>query len=220
MLFSRSNLFRASGGRDGGGRHVQVAVQQLSPDALADAKAEQPFGKFQQLQIDDYQPSASNNIYFISVRRVGHSLLGLFPATIGAAAGVWCVTSANGVQWSSPIRVWESAVVTETRTRDWPVDTGNAADDPLSFIIEHDVHISLGGPDYFETLCVNTTVPRLCEYRFSAGASTRDLCVRMANGVRQHESFVRQRWQRSPEYEQLSAALRGELQDPPGNAPP
>ena len=26
--------------------------------------------------------------------------------------------------------------------------------------IEHDVHISLGGPDYFRTLCVNATAPR------------------------------------------------------------
>ena len=34
LLYSRSNLFRGHSGQDGGGRHVQVAVQQLAKSAV------------------------------------------------------------------------------------------------------------------------------------------------------------------------------------------
>jgi hypothetical protein len=245
MLFARVNPFR-----DGGGRHVQVAVQPLGPsdpshsgetppsnrghtaDGMATADCAEAhcapargagdagrFGRFRQLQFGGGGPTPKNNIYFLTVRRAprGGGLLGLFPAVLGGTGGVWCATSDDGVRWSTPVRVWEAAVVTKTRVRDAPIDDSSAAHEEssqakesLTVLMQHEVHVSLGGPDYFETLCVNTSLPRLCAYRF--GALPADLagpalCTHMATAVRAHEDSTRTAWRRSDEFANLWSLL-------------
>jgi hypothetical protein len=160
LLFSRSNLYAQ------GGRHVQVAL-----GTAADGSG--PFAPFEQIVIEGYKTSPANNLYFASVRRVGTQLLGLFPGVVNSSGGIWCSTSTDGVHWRAPLRVWRSAVWERTRTRDWPVEggldvgthRGSHGTRPLSIVIEHNVYLSLGGFDYFETLCKEATLPWLREYR-------------------------------------------------------
>jgi hypothetical protein len=53
------------------------------------------------------------------------------------------------------------------------------------------VHIDLGGPDYWNTFCAGSALPRVCEYTFTerAGATPepRTVCDRMAFAVEEHE---------------------------------
>ena len=182
LLFTRSNLFR-----EGGGRHVQLARSPISPSFT--------FGPFSQLEFDGYTQKPENNIYFISVRVIGDGLLGLYPAVIDKLAGIWCSASSDGVTWTKPVRMWWSEVVFETRSKDWPVDihtseatNGDGASVGFEIVVEHDVHISLGGVDYFKTLCVNATKPRLCSYRFKHyGSASYETCTRMADDLAAQE---------------------------------
>ena len=166
------------------------------------------FEPFRPLKLAGYRTKPSNNIYFFSARRFGHLLLGLYPAVIEDRGGIWCSTSdLSGEQWTRPLRVWESAIVTQTRTRDWPVEfSGLSSDDAaadaavdaaadLRIVIEHDVHISLGGPTYFKTLCINASVPRVCEYHVDASPSSSreaeggDLCARIARVLKAEQEL-------------------------------
>jgi len=218
-MFTRSNLYRG-----GGGRHVQVASQPLSQTQRTGVEVTpvegialprsvpDPFGAFQQLEFEGYKLEPKNNIYYMSVRPLGQQshLLGLFPAVIDAVGGMWCSTSTDGLRWARPLRVWESAVVTSERTRDWPVESAKLPEDGI--LIEHDVHVSLGGPNYFDTLCVNASLPRLCSYRFpSAGAIPADqICAHLASEVHESERQAREWWKSSHEYELLQQQLQGE----------
>lgn len=121
LLFTRSNLARS-----GGARHVQVT---RSADGV------HGWERFEQLQIAGVAHGNPDvNIYFLSVRslrpfpRAGGPrwtprLLGLFPGVLGGAhgAGVFSITSADGVHWSAPRKLFASAVDGQ-RTRDHPVD--------------------------------------------------------------------------------------------------
>ena len=204
-MFSRSNLYRS-----GGGRHVQVASRFIGREqhtAVAAALDEgaalagppELFGAFRQLEFDGYTPKKENNIYYMTVRRLSQQshLLGLFPAILEGLGGVWCSTSSDGVHWARPLRVWESAVVTGERTRDWPVESSNLPE--IGVLIEHNVHISLGGPDYFDTLCVNVSLPRLCSYRFPAAAAVpaEKICAHMASAVQEREQQALEQWKRT-----------------------
>ena len=54
---------------------------------------------------------------------------------------------------------------------------------------------ALGGPDYFKTLCVNATKPRLCSYRLKlkhGESASHRMCLRMAEELRAHEFAERQ----------------------------
>ena len=115
------------------------------------------------------------------------------------------------------MRVWESATVTEYRSRDWPVDVQDAdaarADDvgggaALRVLVEHDVTIDEGGPDYWQRFCTtslehtggalkmkrsphmparqNSTPPRVCEYRVRLTPSD-EMCTQLARQVGAHE---------------------------------
>ena len=204
-MFSRSNLYRS-----GGGRHVQVASRLLGREqhtAVAAALGEgaalagppELFGAFQQLEFEGYTPKKENNIYYMTVRRLSQRshLLGLFPAILEGLGGVWCSTSSDGVHWARPLRVWESAVVTGERTSDHPVESSNLPE--IGVLIEHNVHISLGGPDYFDTLCVNVSLPRLCSYRFPAAAAVpaEKICAHMASAVQEREQQALEQWKRT-----------------------
>ena len=202
LLFSRSNPYA-----EGGGRHVQVSRSPLGPDERSPLE----LGRYSQLVFDGYTMAPENNIYLISVRAVGTGLLGLYPAVIDNRAGIYCSASSDGVHWSSPTRVVWSAVLYGSRSKDWPVDVYTSEASPsnaaavhsagiggvtrtssshLDIVIEHDVHISLGGPDYFKTLCVNATKPRLCSYRLKlkhGESASHQMCLRMAEELRAHE---------------------------------
>ena len=121
LLFTRSNLAPS-----GGGRHVQMA---RSTDGI------HGWDSFQQLQIAGVTHGAPEvNIYFLAVRtlrpatRAGRQrqpprLLGLFPGVLGGelGAGVFTITSVDGVHWTEPRKLLASAVDGQ-RTRDYPVD--------------------------------------------------------------------------------------------------
>ena len=182
-LFSRANHY------DHGGRWVQVASQpQFNKGG---PRGSRPFGRFRQIVLDGYIPERRNNIYFFTARRLppraGSSssdgeqqLLGLFPAVLSEDrrqipgdkpprqdGGIWCSISSDGVNWERPTRVWESAVVTETRTRDWPVELAGGDDaengdgnghGPLRILVQHDVTIDEGGEDYWQRFCTRTMI--------------------------------------------------------------
>jgi hypothetical protein len=70
--------------------------------------------------------------------------------------------------------------------------------DELRIVIEHGVHISLGGKDYFETLCRNVSVPRLCDYRFPGlgrleAEGAVDVCARIGRGFEAVRQWARER---------------------------
>ena len=87
--------------------------------------------------------------------------------------------------------------MTGERTRDWPVESSNLPE--IGVLIEHNVHISLGGPDYFDTLCVNVSLPRLCSYRFPAAAPVpaEKICAHMASAVQEREQQALEQWKRT-----------------------
>ena len=155
LLFSRSNL-----ARDGGARHVQVAV-----GTVVGGDRPPHFGKFQQLVFEGLRQSAeapvrATNLYYFVARPAtgtnGTRLFGWFPATVAAAdernstmssrgtAGIFGSTSADGVHWTAPVHILASRNSGDGRTADHPVDADLGPAErraQLRLLVQHEVDL-------------------------------------------------------------------------------
>lgn len=137
LLYARANLGAS------GGRHVQVS---RSTDGGLH------WSPFELLTIDGVTLRADNNIYFFNAHlgraQHGTQLLGLMPAVLDGAGGVYLSSSSDGVAWSEPRRLLESEPLGEGRTVDHPVH-GVGLDDAsetqtLRFYVQHSIELGHG----------------------------------------------------------------------------
>ena len=137
FIFGRANV---AGERDGtssaadsGGRHVQVTSHPIGKPGALEA--------FTSLHFEGYSTSKDNNIYFMAVKNLKDEVLvGLMPAIIDGASGIFLSHSVNGMLWSKPQLIMESEAV-GPRTRDFPVDGFVVEDYRLVFSVDHNIYL-------------------------------------------------------------------------------
>mmetsp|Transcript_49275 Transcript_49275/g.105240 ORF Transcript_49275/g.105240 Transcript_49275/m.105240 type:complete len:303 (-) Transcript_49275:391-1299(-) len=126
LLYVRANL-----NATGGGRHVQVTSSANGRDGW------RPFELVSVEGLDVTADNAEKNIYFFVVRKHSRGLVSLFPAVLGAAGGIFCAFSQDGVAWSRP-RLLLSSAAAHQRTSDHPVDwITSVAQGTVEVHIEH-----------------------------------------------------------------------------------
>ena len=137
FIFGRANV---AGERDGtssaadsGGRHVQVTSHPIGKPGALEA--------FTSLHFEGYSTSKDNNIYFMAVKNLKDEVLvGLMPAIIDGASGIFLSHSVNGMLWSKPQLIMESEAV-GPRTRDFPVDGFVIEEGKLAFSVDHNIYL-------------------------------------------------------------------------------
>lgn len=143
LLYARANVQPAHYGPYFGGRHSQVA------ESFDDGKT---WGKFRLVTFGDYKLDVRNNIYFMLVERFTTSagderFVAVFPAIIDYRGGIFVAFSLDGVDFTAPQRIMESAIFQGGRTPDHPADIRvQSLGDEMSgtrvtVLVQHAVHI-------------------------------------------------------------------------------
>jgi hypothetical protein len=111
-LFARANL-----GEFCGGRSAQVTS---SPDGVS-GWSRWSLLRFADEALDRAEQTG-DGVYFIAVRSQAGRLVGYMPGLIRGVGGIYRSESSDGIQWSKPKLLIQSAVQPEGRTADYPVD--------------------------------------------------------------------------------------------------
>ena len=136
MLFARANLDRC-----GGARHVQVAK---SVDGGFN------WSPFMLLRIKQLTIAQPNNIYFFHVQASAmlDRLVALYPAALngGVDGGTYVSFSDDGLHWTAPERLIQSAIQEDWRTGDHPMGfiepmSSSFTSRTVSIFVQHDIQL-------------------------------------------------------------------------------
>ncbi|KAL1527576.1 hypothetical protein AB1Y20_008963 [Prymnesium parvum] len=113
-----------------GGRHVQVSrrrgVSLMEPGA---------WSRLRMLRFSDYEVKHENNIYYFPILARDDMLVSVFPAVIDGKGAIYSSSSRDGIRWTKPLAIVESAAIGQ-RTLEFPVVIPW---DPSRLCIQHNV---------------------------------------------------------------------------------